>query len=243
MTNADGREVLLKVRGLSKQFGGVHAVSGVDLDLYGGEILGLIGPNGAGKSTFFNVLSGIMKPTGGTVELRGRHVRGKSAATICRMGLVRTFQHQSIFSSLSVSENLRVAAMGSGLNGSVAATIDQALKFIELETFAGVSSGELPHGYERLLGIGMAFASGCTIVCLDEPLAGLNAAEANGVLEKVRFLRDEKGCSILFIEHNVRAVMGLCDRIIVLDEGRKIADGSPQQVQSDAGVIAAYLGG
>lgn len=235
--------VVLRTHGLSKRFGGIHAVSNMNLKLHDQEILGLIGPNGAGKSTLFNVASGVLKPSEGKVEVLGQRVEGKSPAAICRLGLVRSFQHQSMFPTLTVRENLLVAATGSAKRVSVRDSVDRALHFVGLEAAGDFPASEIPHGHERLLSLGIALATGARIVCLDEPLAGLNPAEAEVVVNKVKHLREHEGKSILFIDHNIRAVMNLCDRIAVMDEGKKIADDLPRTVQQDPQVIKAYLGG
>jgi branched-chain amino acid transport system ATP-binding protein len=234
---------LLRVLGLTRHFGGIAAVTDFSCQLYRSEILGLIGPNGAGKSTTFNLLSGFLKPHAGQVWFEGKRVDGLKPAAIGRLGLVRTFQHDSLFRKLSVLDNVIVGATISTTTSRERLKLAQdTLNVFGLTGFAAKLAGSLPHGRQRLLSMAIAFATRPKLLCLDEPLTGLNQPETANVLAVIRQLRDERSTSILFVEHNVRAVMNLCDRIVVLDQGRKLAEGAPADIRRDKAVIRAYLG-
>jgi branched-chain amino acid transport system ATP-binding protein len=234
---------LLRVQGLTRHFGGIAAVTDFSCRLFRSEILGLIGPNGAGKSTTFNLLSGFLKPHAGEVWFEGKRVDGLKPAAIGRLGLVRTFQHDSLFRKLSVLDNVIVGATISTTTARERLKLAQGtLDVFGLTRFAAELAGSLPHGHQRLLSMAIAFATRPKLLCLDEPLTGLNQPETANVLAVIRQLRDERSTSILFVEHNVRAVMNLCDRIVVLDQGRKLAEGAPADIRRDKAVIRAYLG-
>jgi branched-chain amino acid transport system ATP-binding protein len=221
----------------------VHALRDVTLELGRAEIAGLIGPNGAGKSTFVNVLSGFDHPTSGTVELEGRDVTHWSPSRRGRQGLSRTFQHSHAFGSLSVRENLEVAALGVGVVAREARLrASELLEMLGLSAQAEAPAGTLAQGDERRLGVARALATRPRFVLLDEPAAGLPEAEVPGFAEAVRGVRDDHDAGVLLIDHNIALIMGLCDRIYVLDQGRVLAEGTPEEIRANLDVAAAYLG-
>jgi branched-chain amino acid transport system ATP-binding protein len=233
----------LRAAGLSRSFEGVRAVVGVDLELHRHEVVGLIGPNGAGKSTLVNLLSGFDVPDAGTVELERREITGWSAHRRGRAGLARTFQHSRSFRTLSVRENVEVAALGVG-SGTRAAR-RRAVELVELlalEAYADVPAGSLSHGDERRLGVARALATRPRFVLMDEPAAGLPEAEVPEFASVVRAIRDEHESGVLLIDHNMALVMAVCDRIHVLDQGRTLAEGTPAEIRANIDVTAAYLG-
>ena len=241
-------QTLLTGRNLSKQFKGLLAVSGVDIEISQGEIVGLIGPNGAGKSTTFNLLSGFLRPTTGSLRIGGADM-AKTATPehISKLGLVRTFQHGSYLPSMSVRDNVLIGCLGGIRSGRVrAADQDQAIEHaIGIFGLAGHQddiAGNLPHGLQRLLSMAIAFAARPTLICFDEPLTGLNQTEVAETLEVYRKLKSEYAMSILLVEHNMRAVMNICDRIYVLHHGEIIFTGTPDAVKASEVVLKAYLG-
>lgn len=238
------RPVLLSVRGIGRRFGGLQAVSELSFDLHEGEILGLIGPNGAGKSTTFNLLSGFLQLSAGEVRFQGAPLQGGAPWKAARSGLVRTFQHGSMLSDLTVRDNIFVGTWQS-VKSEAARTqrVLETARILGLENLLDEVAKNLPHGHQRMLGIAIAFASRPRLLCLDEPLTGMNQTEAFDALRMVRRLRDAFGTSILFVEHNMQAVMALCDRIVVLNHGRQLACGTPLEVRNNPAVIEAYLGG
>jgi branched-chain amino acid transport system ATP-binding protein len=221
----------------------VHAVQGVSFELHRHEVVGLIGPNGAGKSTLVNLLSGFDHPTGGTVELDGRDVTRWGAGRRGRHGLARTFQHSHAFRSLSVRENVEVAALGSGASpGTARRRTDELLGLLHLSTHADAPAGALAHGDERRLGVARALATEPSFVLLDEPAAGLPEGEVPEFAAVVRSVRDDHGAGVLLIDHNMALIMDVCDRIQVLDQGRTLAEGTPAAIRANLDVAAAYLG-
>jgi branched-chain amino acid transport system ATP-binding protein len=233
----------LEAHGLAVHFEGVKAVDGVDLVLERGEILGLIGPNGAGKTTFVNAITGFQTPTAGTIELDGVNVTGWNPSRLARAGIVRTFQSVRLFPRLSVLENVEVAAVGCGLNRRTARrTAIELLRRFDLAGRMHELGTGLPHGQERRLGIVRALAGRPKYLLLDEPAAGLNESESDELVGALGAIRDDFGCGLLVIEHDMRVIMRLCERLQVLDYGKTIAIGTPAEVRQNPAVLVAYLG-
>lgn len=227
---------LLQVEGLTRQFGGLTAVNDVTLEARRGEIVGLIGPNGAGKTTLFNLVSGVLRPTRGRVVFDGRDITGLPPHAVVRRGLARSFQLPTLFVSFSVRDNVVLA--GAGRSGR---EVDELLGFFGLERVAGEPVRALPHGYQKILEVAMALASRPRMVLLDEPFCGLTAEEIATVTGRVRSLRRE-GVTFMVVEHNMRALMQMVDRVYVLNFGSRIAEGTPEEVARNPEVIRAYLG-
>jgi branched-chain amino acid transport system ATP-binding protein len=228
---------------VSRSFDGVQALRGVSVELHRHEVVGLIGPNGAGKSTLVNVMSGFDAPTAGTIELDGQEVTHWPAHRRGRKGLARTFQHSRSFRSLSVRENVEVAAIGVGAGPREARRrAADLLGLLGLERRAEVRASTLPHGDERRLGVARALATEPHYVLLDEPAAGLPEAEVPEFADVIRAVRDDHEAGVLLIDHNMALIMGVCDRIHVLDQGRLLASGTPAEIRENLDVAAAYLG-
>ncbi len=228
---------------MSRSFEGVHALREVTLELGRREVVGLIGPNGAGKSTLVNVLSGFDLPTSGIVELEGRDVTRWSPSRRGRHGLARTFQHSHAFRSLSVRENVEVAALGVGAVAREARLrATELLETLGLASQAEATAETLAQGDERRLGVARALATRPRFLLLDEPAAGLPEAELPELADAVRGVRDGQGAGVLLIDHNMALIMEICDRIYVLDQGRALAEGTPQEIRANLDVTAAYLG-
>lgn len=249
---------LLAVRGLTMRFGGLLAVDNVELDLHQGEIVSLIGPNGAGKTTVFNCLTGFYRPTSGTIVLRERHLEGLSGQKIARMGVVRTFQHVRLFREMTVIENLLVAQHQHLKNGIFAGLLKtpgfrraeaQAQEFgaawlerVGLLALANRQAGNLAYGQQRRLEIARCMVTRPEVLMLDEPAAGLNPKETAELDHLIAELRDRHQVSVLLIEHDMKLVMGISDRIYVVNQGTPLAQGTPLEIRNNPDVIRAYLG-
>lgn len=249
---------LLRISGAGKRFGGLQALSDVTLSIQGSQIYGLIGPNGAGKTTLFNVITGLYQPDGGEFELNGRPYSPSSPHEVARAGIARTFQNIRLFGDMTALENVMVGRhvrTHQGVIGAVlrhrAARDEEAaiqqralelLNFVGIAHLAGRTARHLSYGDQRRVEIARALATDPLLLALDEPAAGMNATEKESLRILLLTIR-EQGTTILLIEHDVKLVMGLCDRLTVLDYGKVIAEGSPAEVQKHPAVIAAYLGG
>ena len=233
----------LRAAGVSRAFAGVQALREVTLELHRHEVVGLIGPNGAGKSTLVNVLTGFDFPDEGQVELEGHDVTRWRPHKRGRAGLSRTFQHSRAFRSLSVRENVEVAALGVGAGPREARRrAETLLDSLQLVPYADSLAGSLPHGDERRLGVARALATEPRFVLMDEPAAGLPEAEVPSFADVVRSVRDDHDAGVLLIDHNMALIMGVCDRIQVLDRGLTLAEGTPSEIRGNLDVAAAYLG-
>jgi branched-chain amino acid transport system ATP-binding protein len=249
---------ILQTTGLSKSFAGLQALQDFSVTVRQGEILGLIGPNGAGKTTCFNLLTGFQVPTAGRIIFKGQDITRKAPAQIARLGLARTFQNIRVFGSMSVLENVLAGAqmrarislwqtLASGpalrqVEEQVMSRATELLKLLNLAPYADQPASSLPYGHQRRLEIARALATGPQLLLLDEPAAGMNPAESDALHQLILDLRLRFGLTILLVEHDMRLVMNLCERIVVLNYGQLIAEGRPEVVRADPQVIAAYLG-
>ena len=234
---------LLCTSHVTVRFAGLCALDDVGLELDHGEILGLIGPNGAGKTTLLNVLSGFQRPTTGEVELDGRRITGWDPPRRARAGISRTFQDVRLFPQMTVRENCEAAVVSCGGTWAAArARASEALDWLDLDESADVLARDLPYGVQRRLGMARALCARPRVLLLDEPAAGLNDDESVAMAQTVRQIHEELGCGIVVIEHDVRMILSLCDRVHVLDHGVTLRVGSPDEIRTDPEVVSAYLG-
>ncbi len=250
-------EPLLELKGLTKHFGGLSALNNLDLVVAKGEIIGLIGPNGAGKTTAFNVIMGIFAPSKGKVIFKGKDITGLNPHVIVQKGLVRSFQRTILFGEMTILQNIllgfhlasRIGFLGCLFNTTstrnnqkiMLEKAEEIADFIGLGNIRNQYAKNLPHGNQRLLGVAIALATNPDLILMDEPVTGMNAEETDSMMNKIRQIRD-RGVTILLVEHDMRLVMNICERLCVLNFGSKIAEGTPEQICQNREVITAYLG-
>jgi len=248
---------LLEVKGLTKYFGGLTAVNSLDLSVEKGEIVGLIGPNGAGKTTVFNLITGTFSPSKGKILFKGKEITGQKPHTIVSQGLVRSFQRTILFSEMTVLQNILLGFhlisetrfWNSLFNGSSTRIRQKRLleKAVEIAEFMGLGESKdqvarnLPHGHQRMLGVAISLATNPEMILMDEPVTGMNTEETDRMMNKIEEIR-KRGITTLVVEHDMRLVMNICDRLCVLNFGSRIAEGSPAEICRHKEVIAAYLG-
>lgn len=248
---------LLQVRNLTKRFGGLVAVNGLDFHLDEGDILGLIGPNGAGKTTVFNMITGAFPPSQGDIFFDGKRINGLKTNRIARLGAVRTFQLTNIFPEMTVLQNVILSThhksgigffqflhSRSRIHKDEGLALEKAVRvidFMDLSLQSGILAKNLPHGQQRRLEMAIALAADPKLLLLDEPLQGMNQDEVRDMLKRIENIRSG-GATILLVEHNMKAVTNICDRVVVLDFGRKLDEGAPEAVMKNSAVIEAYLG-
>ncbi len=249
---------ILDISKLGIDFGGLHALDEFSLNIHPGEIVGLIGPNGAGKTTVFNLLTNVYAPTRGNIKLMGEDTKGKSTHQIVKTGIARTFQNIRLFSELSVLDNVLIAMHNSMSYNFVEALFrlprywkqeaeakERALELLDVFDMRSVAyeqAGSLPYGAQRRIEIVRALATSPQIILLDEPAAGMNPSETEELMKNIRKIRDKFGVSVILIEHDMNLVMGICERLLVLNYGLIIAEGTPEEIKNNPTVVEAYLG-
>jgi branched-chain amino acid transport system ATP-binding protein len=238
------KDAILEVAGVTKKFSGLVALSNVDLQVFNGEILGLIGPNGSGKTTLFNVISGCLHPNGGRITFNGHDIAGLPAHKVCKLGVARTFQIPQPFPDMSVIDNIRVAYLfGRSKNArSKLGDPENVCKLVVLDSKSDVLARSLTVSEKKRLEVGRALATSPTLLLFDEFAAGLTAQESKWATEFVKALRDSYGLTIVWTEHVMRVIMSAVDRVVVLDHGVKIAEGTPQEIVKSEQVLSVYLG-
>ncbi|MDL2310788.1 ABC transporter ATP-binding protein [Peptostreptococcaceae bacterium OttesenSCG-928-C18] len=251
-------KTILKANDISITFGGLKAVTDFNLDLKSNELLGLIGPNGAGKTTVFNILTGVYKPTSGNYEFDGKKIDGQKPYKLVEYGMARTFQNIRLFENMSVLDNVIVANNFNMKYGYLAGTLrlprywkeekkakEKAIELLEIFDLAKYSdymAGNMPYGRQRKLEIARALSTGAKVLFLDEPAAGMNPKETEELMDTIKLIKEKFGIAIVLIEHDMKLVLGICERLIVLDGGQTIAEGDPIKVVNQKEVITAYLG-
>jgi len=233
---------VLGVKGLEREFSGVKALAGVDLELRSDEVLGLIGPNGSGKTTLINVVSGLLPPSAGSVAVAGVRTEGRAAHVVARLGVGRTFQQIRLFGTMSVRENVEIGALAHPRRRESLDRVDGVIDRLGLSAHSDRFASTLAYGTQRRVEIARALVSAPKILLLDEPAAGMNEQESDELLATIRAIPAKGDCAVLIVDHDLRLIMRLCERIQVLVEGRTVVTGTPTEVQRDQAVIDAYLG-